>query len=31
MPWRVIVGSFVAQIVQDHVSHQHKFAAWGCH
>jgi hypothetical protein len=31
MTWRVIVGSFMPQIMQDHVGHQHKFAAWGCH
>jgi hypothetical protein len=30
MPWRVIIG-FVAQIMQDHVGHQHKLAAWSCH
>jgi hypothetical protein len=31
MPWRVIVGSFMPQIMQDHVGHQHETAFRGCH
>jgi hypothetical protein len=31
MTWRIVVCCFVAQIMQDHVGHQHKLAAWSCH
>ena len=31
MTWRVIVCCFMPQIMQDHVGHQHKLAAWGSH
>jgi hypothetical protein len=31
MPWRVIIGSFVAQISQDHVGQQHELAFGSCH